>query len=250
MPLAGRWLLVLAAVRRALATGGRPARLVVGSRALWVTNWDSNAVLYGTWQIPDADTSATPDVAKRAASRPVRHRFLRTFRCQVDHGMRDERNGRGGALTCSASCAIAAIRPAHLRLCTMNFASDNTAPVAPAILDAIVAANPRLCARLRQRRLDAARSSGAWPRFSSARSRCSWCRPARRRMRWRWRRSRRPGASCSATPNPTSSPTNAARRNFSAADSSLPACPATAARSRRRRCKARLPAMAAIARIR
>ena len=121
----------------------------------------------------------------------------------------------------------------------MNFASDNTAPVAPAILDAIVAANrgyalgygnddwtPRVERRYR--------------RFSSARSRCFWCRPARRRTRWRWRRSRRHGVSCSVTRIPTSPPTNAARRSFSAAGSSSTVCPATAARSAARHCKTAL----------
>ena len=79
-------------------------------------------------------------------------------------------------------------------------------------------------------------SSAASPSCSSARSRCSWCRPGRQRMRSRSRISRRPGARCSATRSRTSPPTNAARRNFSAAASSWSGCPARAARSRARRC--------------
>ena len=58
-----------AAVRRALASGGRSARIFPRlyppqcrdekgtGRALRTTNWDSNAVLCGTWQIPGASTS-------------------------------------------------------------------------------------------------------------------------------------------------------------------------------------------------
>ena len=71
MPLTGRWLLVLAAVRRALAHR-RPTRLI----ARLITNWDSNAVLYRTWQITDPDTSV----------RPLRARDFAHDRVEVDHG--------------------------------------------------------------------------------------------------------------------------------------------------------------------
>ena len=73
------------------------------------------------------------------------------------------------------------------RVARMNFASDNTAGIAPEILEALVARQRRLRARLRQRRRDPARSSAGSARFSSARSRSSWCRPARPPTRWRSR---------------------------------------------------------------
>ena len=59
-------------------------------------------------------------------------------------------------------------------------------------------------------------------------------------MRWRWRKSRRHGASCSVTPIPTSPPTNAERRNSSAAASSSKVFPATAPRSRAKTLQAAL----------
>ncbi len=47
-------------------------------RALRIANWDSNAVLCRTWQIPPANTSGNTEiVAKKAATRPIRHGFLR-----------------------------------------------------------------------------------------------------------------------------------------------------------------------------
>ena len=112
----------------------------------------------------------------------------------------------------------------------MNFASDNTAGMAPR--------NPR---GARHAPIPATRSatamttgpggsSSASPRSSSARSRCSWCRPARWRMRSRSRISRRPGARCCAMPSRMSRPTNAARRNSSAAASSWSGCRARGAR--------------------
>ena len=69
-PLNGRWLLVLAAVRRALATRQpiRASRRTSTDRALWDHNWDSNAVLCETWQIPGANTScATQKGARKGA---------------------------------------------------------------------------------------------------------------------------------------------------------------------------------------
>src|SRR5437588_10626345 len=69
-PLNGRWLLVLAAVRRALATRQpiRASRRTSTDRALWDHNWDSNAVLCETWQIPGANTSyATQKGAREGA---------------------------------------------------------------------------------------------------------------------------------------------------------------------------------------
>jgi hypothetical protein len=58
-PLNGRGLLALAAVRRALATRQpiRASRRISTDRALWDHNWDSNAVLCETWQIPGVNTS-------------------------------------------------------------------------------------------------------------------------------------------------------------------------------------------------
>ena len=66
----------------------------------------------------------------------------------------------------------------------MNFASDNTAGIAPEILAAIAGANTGAALAYGQ---------DAWtnrverdlPRFSSTRSRSSWCRPAPPPMRWR-----------------------------------------------------------------
>ena len=132
----------------------------------------------------------------------------------------------------------------------MNFASDNTAGIDPAILDAIVEANARLCARLRQRRLDARARAAA---VGSVRTRGRGVPGADRHGRECARLGaglRRPGASSSVMPIPTSPPTNAARRSSSAAASSSSALPATTPRSRRRRCRPRSPAMAATARIR
>jgi hypothetical protein len=72
-PLNGRWLLVLAAVRRALATRQpiRASRRNSTDRALWDHNWDSNAVLCETWQIPGANTS-------RAAQKPAEKASFRS----------------------------------------------------------------------------------------------------------------------------------------------------------------------------
>jgi hypothetical protein len=72
-PLNGRWLLVLAAVRRALATRQpiRASRRISTDRALSDHNWDSNAVLCETWQIPGANTSRTGQKpAEKALLRP------------------------------------------------------------------------------------------------------------------------------------------------------------------------------------
>jgi hypothetical protein len=70
-PLNGRWLLVLAAVRRALATRQpiRASRRTSTDRALWDHNWDSNAVLCETWQIPGANTSRTGQKPAEKTSR-------------------------------------------------------------------------------------------------------------------------------------------------------------------------------------
>src|SRR5262249_60889646 len=48
-----------ATVRRALATRQpiRASRRIPTDRALWDHNWDSNTVLYETWQIPGTNTS-------------------------------------------------------------------------------------------------------------------------------------------------------------------------------------------------
>lgn len=52
------WLLALAAVRRALVPAADPGRSCLGSLRLAPghANWDSNAVLYRTWQIPGSST--------------------------------------------------------------------------------------------------------------------------------------------------------------------------------------------------
>jgi len=81
-PLNGRWLLVLAAVRRALAIRQpiRASRRTSTDRALWDHNWDSNAVLCETWQIPVANTSCASQkgagkgafsLSQRRPGRPV-----------------------------------------------------------------------------------------------------------------------------------------------------------------------------------
>ena len=112
----------------------------------------------------------------------------------------------------------------------VNFASDNTAGVAPAILDAIVEANRGF-----------ARGYGDDDWTASVERRLSRDFRARGRGvpgadRHGGERARL-GAGFAAVgrrvlsrASPTSSPTNAARRNFSAAGSSSSACPAPAAR--------------------
>jgi hypothetical protein len=61
----------------------------------------------------------------------------------------------------------------------MNFLSDDTAPVAPAILNAIAQAN---AGRTSRRRLDPIRRAAIIRNFERKR-RCSWCQPGQRRMR-------------------------------------------------------------------
>jgi hypothetical protein len=83
VPLAGRSGCFFAAVRRALAhQRSDPARFFPSrGYALWIINWDSNAVLCGTWQIPDANTSANPKARRK------KRRFTRsgTDFCDVPH---------------------------------------------------------------------------------------------------------------------------------------------------------------------
>ena len=65
----------------------------------------------------------------------------------------------------------------------MNFLSDDTAPVAPAILDAIAQAN---AGRTWRRRLDPIRRAAIIRNFERE-WRCSWCQPGQRRTRRRLR---------------------------------------------------------------
>src|ERR1700733_10410380 len=101
-----------------------PRRRAVGS-----PNWDSNAVLYRTWQIPQPNTSARPFLALSAcASRrrgtnrryegPGHRDFCEHSAAQLDHGMAFGAMGDDGV--------IAAIRATFA---AMNFASDNTAGI-------------------------------------------------------------------------------------------------------------------------
>ena len=66
----------------------------------------------------------------------------------------------------------------------MNFASDNTAGIAPEILAAIAGANTGATLGYGH---DAwtSRVERRFAEISNARSRCSWRRPAPPRMRWR-----------------------------------------------------------------
>jgi threonine aldolase len=68
----------------------------------------------------------------------------------------------------------------------MNFASDNTAGVAPEILQALVAGNDGFAMGYGNDDLPARWSSGS-AKSSSATLRCFWCRPGRLRTHWRWR---------------------------------------------------------------
>ena len=112
----------------------------------------------------------------------------------------------------------------------MNFASDNTAPVAPAILDALVEAN---------RGFALGYGNDDWTHAIERR----FCEIFEREVAaflvptgtasnaLAWRRSRHPGASSSAIPNPTSRPMNVVHPNFSAMVSSLSDLVAMAAKS-------------------
>ena len=72
---------------------------------------------------------------------PIRREFLATFRLTSGSWQGSKRNGRGGGVTAiPGRRARIARRAIPVRFCDMNFASDNTAPVAPAILDVIVKA--------------------------------------------------------------------------------------------------------------
>jgi threonine aldolase len=107
-------------------------------RALWITNWDSNAVLCRTWQIPSANTSGnTENAAKKAATRPDPARISANVpRFKWIMGCA---RAQWQTAPPSPQYNCARRNPGYVR--QMNFASDNTAPVAPAILEAIAEAN-------------------------------------------------------------------------------------------------------------
>ncbi len=141
-----------------------------------------------TWQIPDETQALDPSLSfpasgrgkKRHHAAGSRHRHLRTFRNASGSWHALSRNGERWR-----ELRHRDIAPQSALVCQpMNFASDNTAGIAPAILDAIAEANSGYARGYGND--DWTRPpNGGWPRFSSARWRCSWCRPARRRTRWR-----------------------------------------------------------------
>jgi hypothetical protein len=86
--------------------------------ALRIINWDSNTVLCGTWQIPDANTSANPEtVAKKAAIHPDPAPIFATFRIASGSWDALARKRAGGKTPridqCRCATPSSPPRPAH-----------------------------------------------------------------------------------------------------------------------------------------
>src|SRR5581483_2960769 len=133
LPLRGPLAACYGRPRRALVTGGRPRVLPESPAARWFSNWDSKTVLCRTWQIPGANTSVWRRPGADFCACPQR---------QVDHGM------GGSAMGAAPSAPAIQARSGRLHAAlsrlgsaAMHFASDNTAGVHPAILEALAETN-------------------------------------------------------------------------------------------------------------
>src|SRR5215472_15079499 len=131
----------------------------------------------------------------------------------------------------------------------MNFLSDNSAAVAPVVLNAIAKAIDGFAPGYDDDDWTG-QLSGVYQRYSSETLRPSWCRLEQLQTRWHLRTLHPPGASFCVMPNPMQLPMNAARQSSLAEASNCLACLAKKASLRPIVWKMHFLAAADIARIR